>query len=98
VFERYRAIQLTAADAAQYAGSFESSELEATYRIEVKDGKLMLRMNWAEPTTLEPTVRDEFRGPVGEVLVFRRDAKGQITGFDVFAGRVRNIYFSKAGK
>jgi CubicO group peptidase (beta-lactamase class C family) len=98
VFERYQAIQLTAAEAAQYAGSFESSELEATYRIEVKDGKLILRMNWEQPATLEPTVRDEFKGPVGETLVFRRDAKGQIIGFDVFAGRVRNIYFSKTSK
>jgi CubicO group peptidase (beta-lactamase class C family) len=98
VFERYEATPLKAADAAQYAGSFESSELEATYKIEVKDGKLMLRVNWQEPTTLEPTVRDEFKGPGGEALVFRRDAKGQITGFDVFAGRVRNIFFTKSTK
>jgi CubicO group peptidase (beta-lactamase class C family) len=98
VFERYQAIQLTASDAAQYAGSFQSSELEATYKIEVKDGKPVLRVNWQEPTTLEPTVRDEFKGPNGEALVFRRDAKGQITGFDVFAGRVRNIFFTKAVK
>lgn len=98
VFERYKAVQLAAADAAQYAGSFESSELEARYKIEVKDGRLMLRVNWQEPTTLEPTVRDEFRGPAGVALVYRRDAKGQVTGFDVFAGRVRNIFFTKAAK
>lgn len=98
VFERYQAIQLAAANAAQYAGNFESSELEARYKIEVKEEKLMLRVNWQEPATLEPTVRDEFRGPAGVVVVFRRDAKGQITGFDVFAGRVRNIFFTKAAK
>jgi CubicO group peptidase (beta-lactamase class C family) len=98
VFERYQATALAPADLAQYAGRFESSELEATYRVEVKDGKLVLRMSWQEPATLEPTVRDEFRGPNGEALVFRRDGKGQITGFDVFAGRVRNIFFSKAAK
>jgi CubicO group peptidase (beta-lactamase class C family) len=96
VFERYQAVPLSAGDAGQYAGTFESSELEARYKIEVKDGKPMLRMNWQEPTALQPTVRDEFQGPVGETLVFRRDAKGQITGFDVFAGRVRNISFTKA--
>jgi CubicO group peptidase (beta-lactamase class C family) len=96
VFKRYQAISLAPADAAQYAGRFESGELEATYRIDVKDGKLVLRMGWEEPATLEATVRDEFRGPNGEALVFRRDGKGQITGFDVFAGRVRNIFFSKA--
>jgi len=96
VFERYQAIPLAAGDAGQYAGNFESSELEATYKIEVKDGKLLLRMNWQEPASLEPTVRDEFRGPNGETLVFRRDSKGQVTGFDVFAGRVRNISFARA--
>jgi CubicO group peptidase (beta-lactamase class C family) len=98
VFERYQPVSLTAADAAKYAGTFESSELEAAYKIEVKDGKLVLRVNWQDPTALEPTVRDEFKGPDGETLVFRRDAKGQITGFDVFAGRVRNILFTKATK
>jgi len=98
VFERYQATSLTPADAEQYVGRFESSELEATYKIEAKDGKLVLRMNWEEPVTLEPTVRDEFRGPNGEALVFRRDGKGQIAGFDVFAGRVRNILFSKVAQ
>lgn len=98
VFERYQATLLAAADAGQYAGSFASRELEATYKIEVKEGRLLLRMNWKEPVTLEPTVRDEFRGPNGEALVFRRDGKGQITGFDVFAGRVRNILFTKSTK
>jgi CubicO group peptidase (beta-lactamase class C family) len=97
VFERYKSIELTPADAAKYAGSFTSSELEATYKIEVKDGKPLLHVNWEQPAELKPTVRDEFEGPNGEALVFHREG-AQVTGFDVFAGRVRNISFTRVAK
>ena len=66
--------------------SITSAELQATYRFAVKDGKLTLAMNWQEPAVLEPTVLDEFQGPFGTAIVFRRDAAGHITGCDLFAG------------
>jgi len=98
VFERYEPLKPSAEDLAQYAGEYSSAELQATYRFAVKDGKLTLATNWQEPTVLEATVRDEFRSPVGVALVFRRDAAGHVTGCDVFAGRVRNILFTRAAK
>jgi len=98
VFERFQAVKLSASELAQYAGDYTSSELQATYKLAVKDGKLMLRVNWQEATPLEPSVRDEFQGPEGSAIAFRRDAKDQIIGLDVFAGRVRNIFFARAAK
>jgi CubicO group peptidase (beta-lactamase class C family) len=96
VFERFE--PLKPSDLAQYAGEYASSELQATYRFAVKDGKLALATNWEEPSVLEPTVRDEFRSPVGVAMVFRRDAAGHITGCHLFAGRVRNIFFRRVAK
>jgi hypothetical protein len=95
VFERFQPVALSAGDLTQYIGNYESSELEATYKISVRDGKLSLQVNWQDPSTLEPSIRDEFQGRAGVALVFRRDSRGQITGLDVFAGRVRNISFTK---
>ncbi|HEX8879364.1 MAG TPA: serine hydrolase domain-containing protein [Candidatus Acidoferrum sp.] len=98
VFERFEPLKPSAEDLAQYAGEYASSELQATYRFAVKDGKLALATNWEEPSVLEPTVRDEFQSPVGVALVFRRDRAGHITGCDLFAGRVRNIFFRRVAK
>ncbi|HVH61407.1 MAG TPA: serine hydrolase domain-containing protein [Candidatus Sulfotelmatobacter sp.] len=98
VLERFEPLKPSAADLAQYAGEYASSELQATYRFAVKDGKLALATNWEEPSVLEPTVRDEFQSPVGVAMIFRRDAAGRLTGCDLFAGRVRNIFFRRVAK
>ena len=95
VFDQISAVKPSAADLAPYAGEYKSSELQAAYRFTVKDGKLTLATNWQEPAVLNPSIRDEFQGPFGAAIVFRRDAGGHITGCDLFAGRVRNIAFTK---
>ena len=98
ILERFEPIKPSAEELAQYSGEYTSGELETTYRFAVKDGKLTLFNNWQEPAALDPSVRDEFQGPQGMAILFRRNAAGRITGFDVFAGRVRNIAFARTGK
>jgi CubicO group peptidase (beta-lactamase class C family) len=95
VFESYEPLKASAENFAQYAGEYTSAELQAVYRFAVKDGKLTLATNWQDPAVLEPIVLDEFQGPFGTSIVFHRDARGQVTGCDLFAGRVRNIAFTK---
>jgi CubicO group peptidase (beta-lactamase class C family) len=98
IYEPYTAVKASDENLEQYAGEYSSAEVEATYRLYLKDGRLTVAANWQEPFALEPTVRDEFQGPYGSAIVFRRDAGGRITGFDAFAGRVRNIAFVKTSK
>lgn len=98
VFERYEPLKRSEEDLAQYTGEYSSAELQATYRFAVKGGKLTLATNWQEPSVLEPTIRDEFQGPFGTAIVFRRDSAGHINGCDLFAGRVRNIFFNRVTK
>jgi CubicO group peptidase (beta-lactamase class C family) len=95
IFERYEPLKASEENFGQYAGEYSSAELQATYRFAVKEGKLTLATTWQEPAVLEPTVLDEFQGPFGTAIVFRRDAAGHITGCDLFAGRVRNISFAR---
>ena len=95
-FETYHPPQPSSEDLAQFVGDYTSSELRATYRLAVKDGKLTSTVNWQQPAALEPILRDEFRDSFGTAFVFHRDdSKGQIAGFDVFVGPVHDIFFAR---
>ena len=71
-----------------------SDELEATYRIVVKDGRLRLERLKSNSSVLEPLVTDTLASQPG-VIRFTRDAAGTVTGFELEAGRVRGMNFWK---
>lgn len=75
----------------QFAGRFHSPELEATYDITVVGENLMLR-----GSRLNPSGRDSFAFG-SSTLRFNRNSGGIITGFNLEAGRVRNIHFARTG-
>lgn len=77
-----------------FAGDYASDEIDATHRLRAEGGKLTLRIGAARAQELEPIFRDAFRA--GEIqCLFQRDAKGNISGYTVQAGRVRNIRFTR---
>ncbi len=79
-----------------YAGEYKSTELDATYRLKVENGSLVLHNGWNAPVTLKPLVRDEFT--IGELgtAVFHRDAGGRLSGLSVYSGRIRDVRFERA--
>jgi CubicO group peptidase (beta-lactamase class C family) len=87
-------LHLSDAALAAYAGAYRGTELDATYKLSVEKGNLILRSNWNAPLKLEPIVRDEFDSDLG-TLVFHRDANDRLSGLSVFAGNVRNVGFEK---
>ena len=76
-----------------FAGEYFSPELETTYRLAVRDGKLLVHRRRGEPVTLEPDTVDGFRFG-GTRLRFSRE-RGRVTGFLVDAGRTRNLRFAR---
>src|SRR5262249_24909540 len=87
IFDRLLGYKPSPEELAEFAGTYESSELAATYRFAVKVGKLTETIGWQEPGALEASQKDEFHGgPTGASFVFRRDAQGRVTAVDVFAG------------
>ncbi len=94
-FERFEPYMVAAADLARYAGTYYSSELQATYRLAVDHDKLMLAIGWLAPVVLEPIASDEFRSANGTAVVFRRDSTGAMGGFDLFGWGIKDVAFTR---
>lgn len=89
-------VKPTATELAAFAGNYRSAEIDPVYRIDLEEGRLVLKRLKAKPDVLEPLFDGTFRGSVG-VLRFQRSAKGKPTGFTLGTGRIRNMVFEKGG-
>jgi hypothetical protein len=97
VYEPMIAAAPSAAQLASYAGSYWSDELETRVKVVVRDGGLVLQQRLESDTKLTPTYEDAFTSPSGSI-VFTRDEQGAVTGFGIWAGRIRNVRFRKEGQ
>jgi hypothetical protein len=91
-----RVVEKASVDLASFAGRYFSEELETFYELSVEGGNLVIRHRRFGPVALTHTSGDSFSGtlPVSQ-LVFKRDAQGNITGFEAGNGRARGIVFKK---
>jgi hypothetical protein len=81
----------------EFTGTFHSSEIEATYYIDLKDDKLVLRRKNVDGDTPLVVQFDDAFSVVGTgSLRFTRDAKRRVSGFLLSTGRVRNLRFHKS--
>ena len=90
---RREAIRPARSELAQYAGSYRSEELGATYVVSATDTALTFRTGVTEPWTAVPAYRDTFLGQA--IVEFTRDANGRVTGLLASTGRVRKLRFAK---
>ena len=81
----------------EYSGYYRSPELDSTYQVFV-DSRGLVAEHWRNPPSiLSPTGDDLFRGDrrwFPEVR-FVRNRSGQVTGFAVTGGRVRDLMFER---
>jgi CubicO group peptidase (beta-lactamase class C family) len=94
VFERAKEFQPTPEQLTGYAGSYVSSEIDPVYRIVIEGSGLVLKRLKSKPQQLRPTIADYFEGPNGS-LHFQRDGSGNVTGFVLDSGRIKNFRFTK---
>jgi hypothetical protein len=95
---------LTPEQGVEFTGTFVSPELDATYRLALDDGGLIVRIEQEAPLEVVPIGDDRFRfsfsdqaysGVVSASLEFRRDARGAIAGFELGSGSEQGIVFEK---
>ncbi len=80
----------------EYTGRYTSDELDVALEIVGRDGALFLRRRPNDEMKLRPTYVDAFQAPGVGSLRFRRDARGAIDGFSIYAGRVLDVRFTRA--
>ncbi|HQR35386.1 MAG TPA: serine hydrolase domain-containing protein [Blastocatellia bacterium] len=80
----------------EYEGTYYSEEIDSTYRVLLKDGKLTVTRKKFGPTQLTPAFRDGFTSlSILGTFRFTRDAQNRVNGFRLSAGRIRNFRFVK---
>ena len=93
----YQSIEVWAPQSEQleeYQGEYFSEELQVTFRLGLKEGKLYFVHKNARQAPLLPTLNDKFYA-AGLFVQFIRDNEKRISGFALNAGRVRNLWFMK---
>lgn len=80
VLERVQPATFSEADWKLLVGTYDSPELETTWRIELKDGKAVLKGRALGSHPLEPAFADAFSTEPG-LLRLTRDGAGRLTGF-----------------
>jgi len=94
-YERVAAVKPSPASLDAYAGTFVSHDAETELTARVDGDRLVL---WRRPNTtlaLTPLYADAFRAPSLGIVIFRRDANGQVVELSVVQDRVWNMPFHK---
>ncbi|MDH5386274.1 MAG: beta-lactamase family protein [Candidatus Aminicenantes bacterium] len=78
----------------EYAGKFQSEEIQAGVEIVVKEGKLDMRRQGGQDMPLQAIAEDRFRAR-GLIIQFIRNEKNEVTGIRLSSSRVRNLLFRK---
>ncbi len=81
---------LSAADRAHVIGSYFSEELQATYVVKERDGRLMVRGGYGDWMPMEPFQPDQFSTGEAKATVLR-DKSGKVTALVLDAARMKNI-------
>lgn len=95
VYEKISPVTLPPERLLEYAGTYESEELDAVYVIARQGEGLIVHARGIPASPLQHLREDDFLSLTGLHYQFRRDAQGRITGFVLNAGRARGLWFAR---
>lgn len=107
VFTPFDRLQLTPAELSAYAGEYFSPELDITYTLFVSEEKLWFNLEKVRPRSgreaglghdegsqeLTAMFGETFENPDYGAFTFTRNSSGEVDGFKLQSGRVRNLGF-----
>lgn len=95
VFEAFTPVTYLHEQLERFTGSFYSRELDVLHQVSAEKDELVVKMgNGKELIHLKPAFENVFTGDFA--LEFAVDPDGQVSGFTLNTGRVRNMKFDRA--
>lgn len=95
VYTKKAAFKPSKEDLQAFTGTFDSYEADVIFKLEIKDGKLRAFRQPDDYFFLTPIYTDAFRTNNGNLVEFKRDTAGKITGFGYSIGRASNVWFAR---
>ncbi len=89
------AMSLSAAELQPFAGEYRSEELQTSYHLEVRDGRLIARHFRTGEIAFRPVQPDRFEAATFGQVRFVRGAGDVVEGFTATSDRVRNLRFDR---
>ncbi|MBL7833566.1 MAG: beta-lactamase family protein [Cyclobacteriaceae bacterium] len=77
------------------AGRFVSKEADTEFTVSVKGNEVWISRKPATAYKLTPLYYDGYRGSEFDLLEFKRDRKGTVTGFEINLSRAERVPFTK---
>ena len=84
----------TVQELTEYEGRYYNPDIDTWHTLKVVDDKLKLVLRCKPRYELKPSQKDTFEFE-GIVFEFQRDAQGKIYRYQIKAGRIRNMFFTK---
>ncbi len=78
----------------EYVGVYRSDEMDAVFRISMKDNRLQLLRTKLAASSIDPLFKDTFQIPAF-AMHFSRDSAGRVIGFQLEGGRILHLKFWK---
>jgi CubicO group peptidase (beta-lactamase class C family) len=95
IYQQFEPRSITDAEIRDYLGTYYSDELYVEYVIAWEDESLTFQIGRNGPQPLAAKLDEMFHNPDYGVFSFMRTEDGQVTGFSLDAGRVRNLGFTR---
>ena len=98
LLRKYKSLSLSDSEMINYEGTYLNNEVNGRYTISKEDKQLVLKHEKYDDTMLNPIIVDQFsttNGCTGNIN-FKRDARGEIIGFEINSGRVLHLFFEKS--
>jgi hypothetical protein len=93
--DRVQPQRTSLAQLSRFTGNFHSAELDTTYTLSIKDGRLTLKKQNNTLTTLDMSTQDEFYSTELGTIVFYSNTGHHVSGFSLFTQQARGIVFMK---
>lgn len=94
-YQKVNSMDTTVRHAQGLAGTYFSKEADTEFTLTIKNNEAWINRKPDTSYKLEPLYYDGYSGDEFDLLEFKRDKKGKITGFEISLSRAERIPFTK---